>query len=517
MAEYFAVADVGSNALRFQLASVDQPGWYRILEQDRQPVRLGHEVFQTGRLSATSTEAALEALHGFKNLAERYQVKAFRAVATSALREASDARAFVARVKGVGVPLEVISEEEEARLISLGIMSGLRFDLPLGLFVDIGGGSVEVAVANRAQTFCLFSLPLGAVRLTESFIQNDPPSDKEFKELRRFVEQRVKPMAKRVEQEKFTMAFGSGGTISALADSDARLAGEPKAGSLSVLRRSRLKGLLNLLKSQPLSQRAAMIAGDPKRADIIVAGGIALLALMNQLGLDYIFISSRGLRDGLMVDLLRHYHPDHETPWSQDGARPESFEQVGEKYHYDAPHAYQVSQLSLNLFYQLQELHRLPEKCAAILHAAAMLHDIGLFIAYRKHHKHSYYLIKSSGAVALSKADLDLVANIARYHRKAHPSPKHLPFNQLSPSQQEVVRKLSALLRIADGLDRRHESRVKEMTCTLPRAKGVFIRVCSPTDLKVELEAAQEKAKLMSEVFNVETIIQQDNSQAKTL
>jgi exopolyphosphatase/guanosine-5'-triphosphate,3'-diphosphate pyrophosphatase len=146
-----------------------------------------------------------------------------------------------------------------------------------------------------------------------------------------------------------------------------------------------------------------------------------------------------------------------------------------------------------------------------------MLHDIGLFIAYPKHHKHSYYLIKSSGPVSLGKSDLDLVANIARYHRKAHPSPKHLPFSQLSPNQQEVVRKLSGLLRIADGLDRGHESRVKEIICTLPKSKRVFIRISGPTDLKAEIDAAREKAKLMNEVFSVETIIQQGNGQGKAL
>ena len=145
---------------------------------------------------------------------------------------------------------------------------------------------------------------------------------------------------------------------------------------------------------------------------------------MKQVGLDYIFVSNRGLRDGLMIDLLKNHHPDHETSWREEGGKPESLEEAGEKYQYDAPHAYQVSQLALGLFYQLQDLHKLPEKYAGVLHAAAMLHDIGLFIAYRKHHKHSYYLIKSSGPAALGKADLDLVANIARYHRKAHPDRK---------------------------------------------------------------------------------------------
>jgi exopolyphosphatase/guanosine-5'-triphosphate,3'-diphosphate pyrophosphatase len=159
MIEHFAVIDVGSNALRFQLASVPQPKRYRVLEQDRQPVRLGHKVFQTGKLDARVAEQALKALAKFKATADKYGVKALRAVGTSALREASDAAAFTARVKKLGITLEVISEAEEARLISLGIMSGLQFHLPLGLFIDIGGGSVEMA-ANAANNYC-FSVSLG--------------------------------------------------------------------------------------------------------------------------------------------------------------------------------------------------------------------------------------------------------------------------------------------------------------------------------------------------------------------
>jgi len=507
MTDFFSVADVGSNAIRFQLASVDQPGRYRVLEQDRQPIRLGHRVFQTGKLKAESVESALKALRAFKEAADRYQVRAFKVAATSALREATNSAYFISRAAEMGIPLEVVSEEEEARLISLGIMSGLRFDLPLGLFIDIGGGSAEVAVANPSSTFCLFSLPLGAVRLTEQFIDSNPPEKNALRDLKRFVEQRLRPVAKRILKEKYRMAFGSGGTITALADTDAHLGAETRAGSLSVLKRTRLKALLDLLKGQTLPQRASLIKGDPKRADIIIAGGEVLLALMTQMELNYLFVSNRGLRDGLMVDLLRAYYPEHEGSWSEDGGRPQTLEEVGEKYHYDASHAYQVSHLALSLFFQLQDLHRLPEKYTAILHAAAMLHDIGVFLAYPKHHKHSYYLIKSSGPVAFSKGDLDLIANIARYHRKAHPSPKHLSFSQVSSTDQEIIRKLSALLRIADGLDYSHESRIKEITCTVPKPKVVSITVTGPGELAAEVGRAHEKATQMKEVFNVETII----------
>jgi len=503
MADHFAVIDVGSNAMRCQVAVVDHPKHYRVLEQERQPVRLGRDVFSTGKLNPQSADAALKVLADFKKLADRFRVKAIRAVGTSALREASDSRSFVKRAAKLGVPLEVLSEQEEARLISLGIMSGLRFHLPLGLFLDIGGGSVELAVANTTNTFCLFSLPLGAVRLTERYIAHDPPRRREIKEIRDFVQVQLKPVVRRIQREKFTMAFGSAGTITALVETDTRVTGVAnKAGSLTVLRRQRLKALLEILMNEPAAERAVMISGDPKRADIIVAGGFVLHEIMSEMGLDYLFVSRGGLRDGLMVDLLqRHY--SETGPWHPDADRAESLDQVCQKYLYDAPHAHHVSQLALNLFYQLHELHHLPEKYASVLNAAAMLHDIGLFIAGPKHHKHSYYLIKSSGMKSFNKLDLELVANIARYHRKAHPSPKHLGFSQLAPANQDAVRKLSSLLRVADALDFRREQRVESVSCAVDKHKTLTIAAAASANISDEIDWALEKGKLIQEVFNL--------------
>jgi len=513
MPEHFAVVDVGSNAMRLQIAAVDHPKQYRVLEQERQSVRLGHGVFLTGKLDPKVADAALKALGDFRVLADRYRVKKIRAVATSALREAGDRKVFVRRARNAGIPLEVLSEEDEARLICLGIMSGLRFHLPLGLFLDIGGGSVEFAVANASTLFCLFSLPLGAVRLTEAFLVADPPRNREIKNLRDLVQEKLKPVVRRIAKEKFTMAFGSGGTITALAETDTLVGGEAKSGSLAILRRSRLKALLELLKDLPAAERASMISGDPRRADIIVAGGLVLHEVMAATGLDYLFVSRRGLRDGLMVDLLQRHYSAAE-PWHPGAMRAESLEQVCQKYLYDRAHAEHVSQIALNLYYQLHDLHQLPDKYASVLHAAATLHDIGLFVAYPKHHKHSYYLIKSSGMNSYSKTDLDLVANVARYHRKAHPSQKHLGFSQLQPEQQQIVRKLSAILRVADALDYTHDQTVKAVSCARRKTKQLVIAASAAANLNGHFERATRKARLMQEVFNLDVTFERSKSNA---
>jgi len=343
---------------------------------------------------------------------------------------------------------------------------------------------------------------LGAVPLTEEYLTADPPQRKQTKTLRRYVRENLEPIARRIQKEKFTMAFGSGGTITALAETDTRTAGEGKAGSLIVLRRQRLKALLDLLISRPIAERVEMISGDPKRADIIIAGGLVLYEAMSEIGLDYLFVSKRGLRDGLMVDLLQRQYAES-GPWHADADRAESLEQVCQKYSNDAAHSQHVSQLALNMFYQLQAAHKLPERYASILHAAAMLHDIGLFISHPKHHKHSYYLIKSAGMKSFNKLDLDLVANVARYHRKSHPSQKHLGFSQLSPANQDVVRKLSALLRVADALDFKREQRVESVSCALDKSKTLTIAASSSFNLEDEIEWAARKGKLIEEVFNV--------------
>jgi exopolyphosphatase/guanosine-5'-triphosphate,3'-diphosphate pyrophosphatase len=511
MPEHFAVVDVGSNAMRLQVAAVDHPKQYHVLEQERQSVRLGHGVFVTGKLDPKVAELALKVLGDFRALANRYKVKKIRAVATSALREARDGKTFVRRARSAGMPLEILSEADEARLISLGIMSGLRFHLPLGLFLDIGGGSVELAVANAGTLFCLFSLPLGAVRLTEAFLTTDPPRNRDIKNLRCLVQEKLKPVVRRIEKEKFTMAFGSGGTITALAETDTLVGGESKSSSLAILRRSRLKALLELLKDMPAVERASMISGDPRRADIIVAGGLVLHEIMAAASLDYLFVSRRGLRDGLMVDLLQRHYADTES-WHPGAVRAESLEQVCQKYLYDRPHAEHVSQLALNLYYQLHDLHQMPDKYATVLHAAATLHDIGLFVAYPKHHKHSYYLIKSSGMNSYSKTDLDLIANVARYHRKAHPSQKHLGFSQLPPEQQQVVRKLSAILRVADGLDFTHDQTVTAVNCARRKSKQLVIAATSAANLNDHFERASRKASLMREVFNIDVTFEKSKS-----
>jgi len=311
----FAVIDAGSNAIRLQIASVAAPGTYQVLEQDRQPVRLGHGVFETGVLDGKTRELALRVLKRFKSRADRYRVKAMRAVATSAMREARDAATFVEAAAEFGIRLEILSEQDEARLTTLGILTGLTFDPPTALFVDIGGGSTEIATGSRCGTTAAISLPLGAVRLTERYIPDDPPLDEQCNAMTAFIRTQLAGDAKSLTKETLGMAFGSGGTFTSLAYMDARLKGVRRVEFPYSLDLGRIKELYERVRTQPLRERATLLDGNRRRASLLVAGTAVLLAVLQEFRIDLAYASGRGLRDGLMVGLLRESLPAHSGEW----------------------------------------------------------------------------------------------------------------------------------------------------------------------------------------------------------
>lgn len=318
----FAVIDAGSNAIRLQIARITDQGSYRIVEQLRHPVRLGHGVFETGVLDTRTRESALRVLKRFKSRTDRLGVTAMRAVATSAIREAKDAAAFVAAAAEVGVTLEVLSEQDEARLTTIGILSGLAFDPPRALFVDIGGGSLELAAGNRSGTTVAVSLPLGAVRLTERFIRRDPPSNDQCAAMTAFIRDQLAASASVLKPDSFTVAFGSGGTFTSLAHVDAHLSGVVPLTLPYTLQRNRIEELYSRFRAQPLRERAALLDGNRRRAGILVAGAAVLVEVLNKLGIDSVSASGRGLRDGLMVSLLRERVASYSGEWRLSGPAP---------------------------------------------------------------------------------------------------------------------------------------------------------------------------------------------------
>lgn len=492
--------DIGTNSIRSVVAEVEPDGTYRVLDEEREMVRLGHGLFERGRLSAAAMERGLAALAKMKAIADGYQVTELRAVATSAVREASNGRAFVREVRRrCGLTVDVISPEEEAQL---ALQSALRqFDLGRRsvAVVDIGGGSMEVVLTAGAVVDQLLTLPLGAVRLTEAYGGAERLGRRRWKRLRRAID---RVLQAQLGKPPFVpdVVIGSGGTFTNIAGIiKTEREGSERNLQGYAMTRAEVTHVMHRLRGMPLSMRKETPGLNPQRADIIVAGAAAVSRLAKWLGTNQILINTGGLRDGLLLSMIAERFAG-----AVDAARPvdrlESVRAFARKCRSSERHTEHVALLAAQLFDGLRDTAALPAEGRELLIAAALLHDVGYLINHAKHHKHAYHLIMHGELQGFTSREIELIANVARYHRKAFPKKRHPNFRRLERPDRWLVRTLAAILRVADGLDRTHTQRVTAVGVEHGRL-GLRFVVDSGTDPQVELWDAERKAALFSRVF----------------
>ncbi|MBF5042409.1 Ppx/GppA family phosphatase [Aggregicoccus sp. 17bor-14] len=480
-----AAIDVGTNAVRLELARVDSGGALETLHQERDAIRPGEGVFATGLMPEETAQRLLATLRRYAALCKRHKARV-RAVGTSALREARNRDAIVQRVREEsGLELEVVSGQEEARLICLGVLHGR----PAGsrsLLVDIGGGSTEVATAVGERPTQLWSLSLGAVRLTELFEASGKVSPKRLRLMRSYVREALqKTLPKRADGMP-KVALGSSGTINAVVGFAA------SEGTAHASARQLTQAVEALVELPPERRRKRF---DSRRADIIVAGAVVLEGVARHLKLDAVTGVNRGLRDGLLVDLLHRQDTAHEDHSLQDAALA-----IGRRFGFEERHCRHVTALALTLFDELAALHQLPVSTRPYLEVAGLLHDVGNAVNYERHHKHTYYLVRNSELPGLSEAERDLVARVARYHRRSPPDPAHSGMQGLSAQDARTVRRLATLLRLANSLDRSHHQLVRSVRATTGRdAVSLHLKARAPVDL--ELWSAEHEALHFRRVF----------------
>jgi len=491
-----AVVDLGSNATRLQIAQVNAGGRTTVLAEDRAAVRLGEQVFRTGHLSAAAIARTALALERFAKLAQRAGAEQVRAVATSAVREASNRAALVRTVRNhAGLNLEVISGAEEARLVCLGVLQGAP-PSERSLILDIGGGSTEIISARGEEPDASFSLQLGSVRLTEFFVGSDPVSRKEAK----LIEEAIQDALAQVDPlltGRYARVTGAAGTTGAVAQLARKLSGRDPISSLPVSYEQVRRVLLRLQGSTAKDRKKWGV--DPQRNDIIYAGAAICEGVMRKLRIEELSVTSRGLRDGLMADLVRRVARPRGGHLHQESVVLDGLRAFGRRCGYREEHAEQVAQLSLSLFDQTREQHSLGEEERSLLHAAAMLHDVGSFVSYNRHHKHTYYLLYHADLPGFTDRERELIATIARYHRRSAPKDRHEEFQRLTPQERLVVRKLAALLRVADGLDRGHRRHVRSLRVKR-RGKSLHIDVAAEQGSELEVWSARQKADLLEEI-----------------
>lgn len=481
-----AAIDVGTNSVRLEMARPSADGTLETLHQERDPVRPGEGLFKTGSMPRPVADRVLSTLRRYGALCRRHKARV-RAVATSAVREARNRDEIVARArKEAGLNLEVISGREEARLICLGVLHGVS-PKTRSLCVDIGGGSTEIASAVGERPTNLWSVSLGAVRLAELFDAQGAVSAKKLKLLRDYAGEAVQEAIPSGLSGYSHTALGSSGTVRTLV-------GYAAAEGTAHATVRQLERAVEALVDMGVDERRRRF--DPRRADIIIAGAVILEAIAQHMSLQAVVAVERGLRHGVLFDLLRRRNAD-DLDFSIAGAA----RVLGRRFYFDERHASQVSRIALSLFDDLASVHRLPASVRPFLEAAALLHDVGNAVSYQKHHRHTQYLIQNADLPGLADRERDLVSRIARYHRRSAPEIDHAGMAGLSLAEARLVRKLATLLRVADALDRSHHQPIQ--TVRSKETKGeVCLRIRSRAPVDLELWDVAHEAPLFRRVFS---------------
>jgi exopolyphosphatase/guanosine-5'-triphosphate,3'-diphosphate pyrophosphatase len=481
----YAAIDIGSNSIRLMVADIDPGRKFEVLAEDRSVTRLGQSVFETGKISGEATEFALGVLARMNSMATPFEPLATRVVATAALRDASNSEEFIERAAtAAGTPIEIISGQEEARLIQLGVETRWPHPQERILIVDVGGGSAEIIESVEGRLEVAFSRPLGAVRLHSVFLQNDPPAPEDLHRLIEFIDEKLAPAARKIQRGGFTRAIGTSASASAAVSAVNRI---PRAKrDLADRRRAstaQLRRLYKDLAAKNLPQRRKAVGIGPRRAEIIVPGLAVLLRTMETFQIPTLAYCAAGVRDGVLRDLSERGVGRERIRLSRQ--QREAVEQFARRFGVDLRHARKVAHFARDLFEGTADLHRLQPEQGRILEASSLLRDVGHAINDAAHHKHSQYIVANSDLAGFTDHERLQIALLCRYHRKSMPTARHAEFQGLSPDEQRVVLLLAPLLRVADALDRSRDQRGESISI---QATSTNVRVSIESEKDTSLE-----------------------------
>jgi exopolyphosphatase/guanosine-5'-triphosphate,3'-diphosphate pyrophosphatase len=505
VAETLAAVDVGTNSLHLVVARTVDGERFEVLTREKDVVRLGSGSADMGELSADAIDRAVATLERFRRIADSYDAPV-RAVATSAVREAKNRRVFLRRAEAeAGVHVEVVSGSEEARLIHLGVLQALDvFDRKLLLF-DIGGGSTELLLGQRGEVLASTSVKLGAVRLTNRFFAGDKLHPSAVESCRRHVREVLTAFDQPVHRHGFEVAVGCSGTIEQVARLARALAGEEPLRTLNAATVTAGQ-VREVTEAVVEARRAGTVDGlpglDAKRSDIILAGALVLEGVVDRFAIEELTISDYALREGVFLDTIARRRGGA-VPELRDVARNGVLDLL-RSCDDDPDHAVQVAHLALELFDALADRLGLGAEARPLLEAAALLANVGLVVSHSQHHKHAYYVIRNSDRlVGFTDGEIELVALIARYHRRSAPKASHAEWAALDSGDQARVRSCAGLLRVAIGLDRSHSQLVRSVSVTAGNGTlTITARPADPSaDLWLERYAAQERATLLADVL----------------
>lgn len=498
-----AAIDVGSNSIHMVVAQVDTDGGVTTLWRMKEMVGLGRLSFPNRHLSHESMERAITVLQRFQQAAHLRQAEKIIAVATSAIREAENGGDFIERARReLGMYVKVVSAREEARLIYLAVRHAIPMKNQPHLIIDIGGGSVEFVVGDDKQSMMLESRKLGAARVTAELVHTDPISEDDYHAVLRHYHEQLDDVVKQIQSLKPVKTIGTSGTLENLA---AMTGSEPSTNGdhrgTQNIERDRFEKLLAELLESKSKDRAKIRGLDDQRKDQIVAGAMLVSDIFRRLNLKRIEICPSALREGILLDYLSRHLPDLAIRRELPDPRRRSVIDLARRCDWHKNHAEHVASLALRMFDELRSLHHLGSGERELIEYGALLHDIGWHIGRDQHHKHSMYLILHGDLKNFSADETKVIANIARYHRKATPKSKHDNYSTLPPRFRKVVDVGAALLRLADGLDRSHCSVVQDLRAKLDD-NSVKMTVHARSDAELEIWGARRKMKWFEKVFH---------------
>ncbi|MBI3475992.1 MAG: Ppx/GppA family phosphatase [Acidobacteria bacterium] len=498
----FAAVDIGSNSVRLKIARL-QGHRLKEIHEDREVTRLGEGVFSGGLLSPEAMAETVRVLRRFHRATQEWGTDSVRVVATAALRDARNSRAFLEWVRSTtGWNVEIISGLEEARLIHLGIISHGRLSADPVLLVDLGGGSCELTVSRKGQIRETVSLPLGAVRLTSDFVVHDPPRKSELERLRGFVAREMGRIQDRIKSARVQAVIATSGTAAALAGVSAHLARLRKQKPGPTVTRDSMRRIVKLIARLPLDQRIKVPGIGPRRAEIICAGAVVYGELLERCHLAGFRYSPLGLRDGILAQMAAD--SDHATRSGRaiESERWESIKRAVEHYRVEMHHALQVRDAALLLFSGLKSVHQLPPEYREWLSAAAMLYEVGDYVNRNGHHRHTYYIIANSEILGYTPQQRRIIAAIARYLGKSRPASDDAPMQPLNPEERDYVTKASVLLRLARAANLGRSQSVGKIAVSARNAT-VTLKLSPRGKASVDLElwAIEKDRAYFREVF----------------
>lgn len=494
------VVDIGASAVRLTVADARPGESIQILEEASKGVLLGKDTFTHGKLGAATIEATLKTLEGFRRIMDTYGVVRYRAVATSAVREAGNRETFLDRVRlRTGIDVEIIDGSEENRLTYLAVRERLRGHEALtagdAVLLEIGGGSADISFLRKGQPTYSGTYALGAIRMRQNLASWQSTRDQWLRLLRRHIHNVVGDIRREMPLREAKHFIALGGDVRFAAE---RILGAELPEDVAVLEKGAFLQLCDTVLADDVETLVANYRLSQAEAETLVPALMAYRELLLETSAETVLVPDASLRAGLLLDVARG---DESREFEDFGQQVlASAQALGEKYRYDASHAKNVAQLAIRLFDELRAEHGLAPRDRLLLEVAALLHDVGIYVNLRGHHKHTQYVLSVAEIFGLSRDDMAIVSNVARYHRRATPQKSHLPYMALDSDARVVVNKLAAILRVANALDADHLQKVKDVRVVV-EDEAWALEIDGAGDLTMERLATLARSDFMTEVF----------------